>query len=104
MNKHTPGPWEAHYSGAKDRWEIGNYKTHNPHAFVPDLQRVKKLEPCEAEANAALIAACPDMYEALLWITRCAKAKGPAGTTVYFISDEKMAAAKAAIAQAEGRG
>jgi hypothetical protein len=65
MNKHTPGPWEAHYHGEWDRWEIGNYKTYKPHAFVPDFQIVRKGGMCEAEANARLISACPDMLEAL---------------------------------------
>jgi len=41
-----------------------------------------------------------ELLSALSWITRCAHADGPAGTTVYFISDEFMNAAKKAVAKA----
>jgi hypothetical protein len=46
--------------------------------------------------------AAGDLYRALERITRCAKARGPAGTTVYFISDELMEQAKAGVARAKG--
>ena len=46
--------------------------------------------------------AAPDLLTALEWITRCAKMSGPAGTTAYFIADERMAAAKAAVLKAKG--
>lgn len=46
--------------------------------------------------------ATQDLYEALWWINRCAKMARPLGTTVYIISDEAMARAKAAVAKAEG--
>lgn len=59
MSKHTPGPWEKrfHYSGAP--------------IIVTDERQVAKVlyhggsEDNEVHANAKLIAAAPDMYEAL---------------------------------------
>ena len=65
--KHTKGPWEAHWSPNKEHWEIGNYSTYNPHAFVPKRAHetgVRGLEPSETEANARLIAAAPELLEA----------------------------------------
>jgi hypothetical protein len=41
------------------------------------------------------------LYEALWWVVRSAHMRGPAGTKAYFISDENMAKAKAAVAEAE---
>jgi hypothetical protein len=47
--------------------------------------------------------AAPDLLEALEWITRCLRMKGPAGTTAYIIGDDRMAKAHAAVAKAKGR-
>ena len=54
------------------------------------------------EADARLIAAAPDLLEALDAITRCVSMAGPAGTTAYLISDERMQKARAAVARARG--
>ena len=59
--------------------------------------------PKPADIDDIKPAALKDLYNALWWITRAAKMKGPLGTTVYFISDENMAAARAAVAKAEGK-
>jgi len=63
---------------------------------------MKKLKhtpgPWTVESDGTTIA----LLTALTWITRCARAAGPSGTTMYFISDAAMADAHAAIAKAGG--
>lgn len=54
------------------------------------------------KANAVLMAAAPELLAALEEITRCCRMTGPAGTTVYAISDARMDAARAAIEKAKG--
>lgn len=49
MNKHTPGPWF-------------NSETL---VFAASLDCIKLLDQAESEANARLIAAAPDLLEAL---------------------------------------
>lgn len=58
--KHTPGPWK----------QKGVTTANNGHVFCGDVHiadciNCNKLPPKEAEANAKLIAAAPDMVEAL---------------------------------------
>jgi hypothetical protein len=57
MNKHTPAPWMAH------KWELENYKG----VEVRDIQGnpICALANNNAEANAKLIAAAPELLEAL---------------------------------------
>jgi|WetSurMetagenome_2_1015567.scaffolds.fasta_scaffold366731_2 hypothetical protein len=56
--KHTPGPWETS-SNAKGQWDICG----------PDAgDMIVDLKDCEnAEANARLIAAAPDLLNTLEW-------------------------------------
>ena len=56
------------------------------------------------ERDAVLIAAAPELLAALRDIVPCLKMNGPHGLTAYFISDERMAAARAAIAAATDEG
>ena len=44
-----------------------------------------------------------ELLESLRWITRCASTSGPAGTTMYFISDAFMRRAERAVENAEAR-
>lgn len=48
--------------------------------------------------------AAPKLLDALRWITRCAKNRGPVGTTAYIVSDERMAQAQAAVEEADAAG
>ena len=48
--------------------------------------------------------AAPKLRDALRWITCCPMINGPVGTTAYIISDERMALARAAIAEADAAG
>ncbi len=62
MSKHTPGPWKAHFNGDGMEHEHGD--------IVTDEYLIAHVECSygpigEPEANARLIAAAPQMYEAL---------------------------------------
>ena len=86
----TPGPWTI-IINADDRrtcYRIGSQPYSAGHA--------------EDEANAQLIAAAPELLDALDAITRCVSMAGPAGTTAYLISEERMQKARAALARARG--
>lgn len=62
MSKHTPGPWSAFYKSKYDEW----------HVSLPVSGSSMKLALCpdgiqseNREADAHLIAAAPEMHEAL---------------------------------------
>lgn len=108
MSKHTPGPWEVH--NGTDVYPVDDEKARFYVADCdPDNAPVASslLEPGEhpntdatyeqAMANARLIAAAPDMLEAL----RRFEAYYPAGINPWL--DEAASLARAAIAKAEGR-
>lgn len=102
MSKHTPGPWSYRKLPRKQEWEIDT-------GHCPNLGRVSwtgmavvfgcdddpKIGKVVGEANARLIAATPDLLEALKEI-------------LYYIGDRKVAThgamhrARAAIAKATG--
>ncbi|MGF6253817.1 hypothetical protein [Ensifer sp. LBL] len=110
MSKHTPGPWLYGPFGAI--WPASDVE------FLDGKWREKCAEPRiiatpspevpEAEANARLIAAAPDMLEALMMLNKWFEITGssvkqrweriPAEDRVAIV-----AATKAAIAEAEGR-
>ena len=63
-SKHTPGPWKATYdSQLQAAIEIYNTEDRVMVAVLPDRGTIEAMS--EIEANANLIAAAPDMYEAL---------------------------------------
>jgi hypothetical protein len=90
------------------------------------LQDADDFDECDGETFAALVdmqgdedfsqsvtidfeaeryrKAAAKLLDALRWITRCAKIRGPAGTTAYIVSDERMAQARTAITEAEAAG
>ena len=62
--KFTPGPWTATYdSQLQALIQIYSTEAHLPVAVLPDRGTIEAMS--EIEANAKLIAAAPDMYEAL---------------------------------------
>jgi hypothetical protein len=95
MSKHTPGPWTFYRESSWDRGESYGVKAPAPHYWVvPTLN----INP----ADAHLIAAAPDLLEALknlLWYV------GQLEMLVYSADDagehEEVAKARAAIAKAE---
>ena len=69
--KFTPGPWKATYdSQLQAAIEIYNTEDRVMVAVLPDRGTIEAMS--EIEANANLIAAAPDMYEALETIERVA--------------------------------
>lgn len=92
--KGTPGPWHRDYAGIGNVW-AANCKvadTANPiqewrYRDVPDEERA---------ANANLVAAAPDLLEALINLLACHEGEGG---TKYHAGD----IARAAIAKALGQ-
>ena len=93
---HTKGPWKA--VDSLSRWNVTT--SDKPRTFNICSVNTNLVEQ---EANARLIAAAPELLEALQTIVCCVRMNGPAGTTAYVISEERMIAARAAIAKAEGK-
>ena len=106
--KHTPGPW---YIWNEDLELNPDTSTGFPLICAAgetsddesvDICEVNADYPANYVANARLIAAAPELLEALKGIVACASINGPVGTKAYIISDERRDKAKAAIARAEG--
>ena len=105
MSKHTPGPWwlgrDPSHFGSLTSITGGSDSTGG----IRSVAEVGGLDIDEAEANARLISAAPDMLEALHDVLRyCVTPSGlpdkNKGRTPE--QDAAMAKAKAAIAKAEG--
>ncbi len=94
MTKHTPGPWATYATSTPEISIIAEKRTV---AFAcPDDDEADG----ETEANAALIAATPDMQAALRDLVIAAEA---AGWDVDRDNAPILNAARAALAKAEGR-
>ena len=93
--QHTPGPWYPHYAKA-DHCLSSSVWGKEPGNQVAVIGG-KSLETMNA--NAALIAAAPAIYEALQIMVRAANVD-EIDPLVMFASIER---AKSALAQAEGR-
>ena len=67
--KHTPGPWAVDSDGSGWYIEATPERGHSL-AFIasPEFQEEPDTSASEAEANARLIAAAPDLLEALQWL------------------------------------
>jgi hypothetical protein len=106
--RHTPGPW--HYRRG-DEWSH-SVVTH--HGTLPDgsqncwtVADINKMREPAHEANARLIAAAPDLLEALRVFVSCSlpvsteiDERGHRWTEAYL--DQALPIARAAIAKAEG--
>lgn len=58
---HTPGPWIAYHGHNPQRWFVGGHH----YGTDIDLSDICELRNENREANARLIAAAPDMFDAL---------------------------------------
>lgn len=104
MSGHTPGPWTATAAGVAARLERGaNVICEAPIHYSESVKRW--------EANAALIAAAPDLLEALRWYATMSKRMGDAAiaqdsqamlTLMKELATDYGGRAKKAIAKAEG--
>lgn len=105
MSKHTPGPWLAAASASSVvGWPVVSPAAQGRLICNVNYVRHSKIDPAvpgdgafnsESRANAALIAAAPDMYEALKEI-ETALLDGQA----MYVALNRV---RAAIAKAEGR-
>ena len=91
---HTPGPWRV--TPRSNRMIDVLHDVRTPGAITHALCRVQARDSwiAEAEANARLVAAAPDMLAALVMLV--------AGDEDQCLDDEMFDAARAAIAKAVG--
>lgn len=95
MSKHTPGPWRVDPTLAVRA--VGNgVRVARAHYDIQVRGKEGREEFEYAQANANLIAAAPEMLEALRTVVRHLHAPGGDGY-------EELLAAERAIAKAEGR-
>lgn len=66
MSKHTPGPWPMEYTGDGKRIVIGSGLVEGPNGYEVAEVYSDDCPQGLAEANGRLIAAAPDLLEALL--------------------------------------
>ena len=94
MSKHTPGPWQP----SKSR--TNPYAVYAPHGQTTrsSIASIALYDDCydEAEANARLIAAAPELLEALLAVWNAGTGASPE------VKDASWELARAAIANATG--
>lgn len=103
MSKHTPGPWTAYDNAAYGTAIMAGSATGQ---YVASVQKYVGLSLETYQANARLIAAAPDMLEALkLYDAVMTEAWGEfdALPDEYSARRRCWTAIRAAIAQAEGR-
>lgn len=98
--KHTPGPWDL-YNPHRSAQYVDQIISDGEYRSIFRIHHDDGIVQSEAEANAKLIAAAPDMLEALEYVRmtladiEASKRKG------YYTTCPKIVAA--AIAKAEGR-
>ena len=101
--KHTPGPWFAKRAGDGGyfEWYVG--RDGENCSIAEDITDPVTRDP--SEANAHLIAAAPDLLEALKAIISddMEDQKTAQEFGGFVLPDELRTAARAAIAKAEGR-
>jgi hypothetical protein len=91
MSAHTPGPW-IHYDDSAD----GKTNRHEIQARGKTIAHIYWSVPDQDKANARLIAAAPDLYEALRRAVEWADAnKQRAGT--LDVTGMRTALAKASL-------
>ncbi|CUJ58749.1 Uncharacterised protein [Achromobacter xylosoxidans] len=100
--KHTPGPWylRTNRHPETDGRPWGWLDLHPPGSTEkaqPSGVRVTWTKGDRSEANARLIAAAPELLEALEWALRAMEARNP-----LWAEGERFVAARAAIAKAKG--
>jgi hypothetical protein len=99
--QHTPGPWIAHT--AHESLRVPDSVNAECGLHVCDVASYGAA-PSQRHANAHLIAAAPDLLEALNYIEAVCRAKAGARNGTVDLADlrEFASIARAAIAKAEG--
>ena len=99
--KHTPGPWGVAGQRSNKRWAVVRNDSWSDLPLmdgwtIADVYS-RKMNADEDEANARLIAAAPEMLDALKWLIEFC------GLNQYDKNDPAIAKVWAALAKAEGR-
>jgi hypothetical protein len=98
MSAHTPGPWTI-WKVSDRKWNICEPETDKRHSHFASVN-VGNFWHEEGKANARLIAAAPELLEALKWtlarVQRMAPHQAAEGDAALY----EIAAALAAIAKA----
>lgn len=100
MSQHTPGPWNLHPKFGKP---VVGIDVQDGGPLIPIAEEVQGYDMQQARANARLIAAAPDLLDALLaeqeWRAREADGEiDPEWNYERMVGDKR----RAAIAKAEG--
>lgn len=90
LSAFTPGPWRASFGDLTRVFPVGSQFP------ICGVHRIQKFGPAQVKANAHIIAAAPEMYEALKNLIVDYEPKEGSDARA-------LAAAHAAIARAEGR-
>jgi hypothetical protein len=98
--KHTPGPWVIHFS--KAQVDAFDGEDGQPLPVCKLLWPIKKRSEAETRANANLIAAAPDLLEAL-WECIEVESRHSNRQATDRARKEAHAKARAVIEKAEGR-
>jgi hypothetical protein len=105
MTKHTPGPWQLHGAPGDDAWDVVSSSGESVAEIAVPHGKVSE----RTKANATLIAAAPQMLEALRpFAEALAEGEKVSGDTLarlkealMHISYRELCNARAAIAEAE---
>jgi hypothetical protein len=107
--KHTPGPWEARLipnslGESNNHWEINGDSPHVRGKHQQICEMNGPWEPSNYKANARLIAAAPDLLEALDGVLVAATriGRGDVGDVGFAVETIRQKAAQA-IAKATGK-
>jgi hypothetical protein len=96
---HTPGPWKVDYS-YRSKYPFGISRAAEPHTMVLVSRSFSRRTTAEAEANAHLIAAAPDLLARVkARFGNCDCHDAARGIAVC----DDCQADRAAIAKAEGK-
>jgi hypothetical protein len=96
--KHTPGPWELKSEGWKGQFIYGTDEHAKGVRFIAKVS----LDFDGAEANARLIAAAPELLEALKGLDEAYCRAGTLSKSERLEDRKRLMAARAAIAKATG--
>jgi hypothetical protein len=96
---HTPGPWKQDYFTASNGDKVHGVKSNSMSIAVA---WVHGRNEDDAEGNARLIAAAPDLLQSLKWalarVEQCAPHQAAEGDAALY----EIAAARSAIVKATG--
>ncbi len=106
--KHTPGPWNLEYPESLNPLDASRIEVYTTdESLGGDVVIVADVNKCinAGQANAQLIAAAPEMYEALRWLLHLCSGISKGGDETPVTNHEWVAAwseAIKAINKAEG--